>query len=318
MDRMNINHLAIFHAVAEEGNISRGAVRLFISQPAVSKQLAELERSLGTRLFDRLPKGVRLTEAGQLLHSHSVRLFAVEAEAERALAELHGLQRGRLAIGASTTIGNYLLPEILARFHGHYPGIEIALEIGNTEVIQHRLREGKLDLGLTEGLVDSKELEAEVFLEDELVAIAAPDHPLLKRKNISLRRLCREPFVLREPGSGTRAVVERALAGQGFTVLKALSLGSTEAIKRAVATGVGVAIVSRLSIAVEVETGRLVVIPVSDLSLRRPLHRLQISDRHQGQAVQAFLALLATQTKPTNDSAEPSDRCGPHTGRPAL
>ena len=293
---MNLNHLAIFHAVAGEGNISRGAERLFISQPAVSKQLAELERHLGTRLFDRLPKGVRLTEAGTLLQAYSSRLFAVEAEAERALAEMQGLQRGRLAIGASTTIGDYLLPSILVRFYARYPGIEIVLEIANTEVIQQKLLAGTLDLGLTEGFVEAEELEATVFLEDALVVIAAPDHPLVNQCPVTLERLCWEPFVLRELGSGTRAVVERVLNERGFVRHTALSLGSTEAVKRAVAAGAGVAIVSRLSIANEEEKGHLVVIPISDLAIRRPLHRLQVRGRYEGQAVGAFLKNLAEET----------------------
>lgn len=289
---MNLNHLTIFHAVAEERNITRGAERLFISQPAVSKQLAELERHLGTRLFDRLPQGVRLTEAGALLYAHSRRLFAIEAEAERALAELQGLQRGRLAIGASTTIGVYLLPEILARFHLKHPGIEIALEIANTEGIQRHLLEGTLDLGLTEGFVASEEMVIEVFMEDELVAITAPGHPILKEPSVTIKRLCEEPFVLREPGSGTRAVVERTLTEKGLNVHPIMSLGSTEAIKRAVAGGAGVAIVSRLSILVEQEIGRLVVVPVSDLRIVRPLHRLSLRGKYETNASRAFQTSL--------------------------
>ena len=152
---MNLNHLAIFLAVAESGSIGGGAVRLHISQPAVSKQLKEFEHTLGLPLFDRLPKGVRLTAAGEQLLVFARRVAAAEGAAEQTLAELRGLHAGRLAIGASTTIGNYLLPALLAQCRQTWPGIEIALEIANTDVIQHKLLENSLDLGLTEGFVEN-------------------------------------------------------------------------------------------------------------------------------------------------------------------
>lgn len=285
---MNLNHVALFLAVAEEGSISRGADRLFISQPAVSKQLAELERSLGTRLFDRLPKGVQLTEAGEVLLGYARRLFALEKEAETVLSELQGLARGRLAVGASTTIGGYLLPGILAGFHRRYPSIEVHLEIANTDRIQQLLMEGILDEGLTEGFADSPELEAEVFLEDELVAVAAPNHPLLEEGPVTVERLCREPFLLRERGSGTRAIIEQALKERGIVLEPAMTLGSTEAIKRAVANGVGISIVSGLTLGLEREAGRLTVVELSDLSIRRPFHRLRLRGKQESHAVRAF------------------------------
>lgn len=285
---MNLNHLAIFHAVAREGSVTLGAERLHISQPAVSKQLQEFERSLGAPLFDRLPRGMRLTESGELLVGYARRLFGQEAEAEAALVELRGLERGRLAVGASMTIGGYLLPDVLARFHQEYPGIDMRLEIANTEEVQQRLIEGTLDVGLTEGFLEHPELEAAVFREDEMVVIAPPDHPLLLEGPVTAERLCREPFVVREEGSGTRAVVERAFAERGLALRPVMSLGNIEAIKRAVAAGVGVAMVSALTVGLELETGRLSVVSVIDLSVRRPLHRLHLRGRHQGRAALAF------------------------------
>jgi DNA-binding transcriptional LysR family regulator len=147
---MNINHLAIFHAVAEEGSLTRAAERLHVSQPAVSKQLRELEKSVGMALFHRLSKGVRLTEAGELLAGYARNLFAIEAEAEHALGELRGLERGRLTVGSSTTIGMYLLPQVLAHFHRQFPRIELHLEIANAEQIRQRLTDNTLDLALSE------------------------------------------------------------------------------------------------------------------------------------------------------------------------
>src|SRR5579884_2162586 len=136
---MNLHHLSIFKTVCEEGGISRGAKRLLISQPAVSKQLQQLERAIGTQLIDRAPGGLRLTQAGELLLEYARRIFSVENEAERALSQLRGLRRGRLAVGASMTIGVYLLPELLAAFRRKHPSIELHCEIGNTKYIQDLL-----------------------------------------------------------------------------------------------------------------------------------------------------------------------------------
>jgi DNA-binding transcriptional LysR family regulator len=289
---MNYNHLMIFLAVAEEGSISRGADKLCISQPAVSKQVQLLEAALQTKLFEREPKGVRLTDAGELLLGYAQQLSRLEREAAQALAEMAGLGRGTLTVGASLTIGGYLMPEILAEYGRRYPNIILTLEIANTEVIQRLLLDGKLDLGLTEGFAEEAGLETVVFAEDELVAIVPPTHPLLSESPVTAERFLREPLILRETGSGTRAVLERALAERGLSARPVMSLGSTEAIKRAVAAGAGVAVVSRLALSLELETGRLVLLPLSDLTLRRPLHRLQRYGAYESHAVQAFRAML--------------------------
>ena len=272
---MNYNHLMLFLAVAEEGSVSRGADRLCISQPAVSKQIQSLEAALKTKLFAREAKGMRLTDAGELLLGYAQRLAGLEREAEHALAEMQGLARGTLTVGASLTVGAYLMPELLAAYGRRYPNIALTLEIANTEAIQKMLIEGKVDIGLTEGFADAPDLDASVFAEDELVAIAPPSHPLLAESPIPLERFLQEPLILREPGSGTRAVLERALSERGLSVTPLMSLGSTEAIKRSVAAGVGLAVVSRLALSLELETGRLALLPLSDLTLHRPLHRLR-------------------------------------------
>ena len=289
---MNRNHLALFHAVAQAGGISRGAERLHVSQPAVSKQIKELEDALGIRLLERLPRGSRLTDGGKLLAQYVQRMAVVEEETARAIEEFRGLKRGRLAVGASTTIGAYLLPQVFGEFHRQHPDIELRLEIANTETIQNQLMEGSIEVGLTEGLMEAEHLDSEVFHEDELVAIAPRGHPLLKQKRVTARELCREPFILREAGSGTRAVVERALGKRGLTVKPVLSLASPEAIKRAVIAGVGVAIVSRLAIGCELQIGSLVVIPVKDLVIRRPLHLQKLQSKSPSPAVCQFLKLL--------------------------
>jgi DNA-binding transcriptional LysR family regulator len=289
---MNRNHLALFHAVAQGGGISRGAELARVSQPAVSKQIAELEAALGVDLLERLPRGCRLTEAGALLADYARRWLAVEAEAERAIAEYRNLKRGRLAVGASLTIGAYLLPRAIAEFHRRHPEIELHLEIANTERIEQALLDGAVDLGLTEGPLGHQDLDSQVFFRDELVAIAPAGHPLLRRSPATVRELCHEPLILREKGSGTRAVVEEALRRKGIDVVPLLSLASPAAIKNAVAAGLGVAIVSRLIIGPELASGQLGVVKLKDLTIHRPFHRQRMKDRRESPSVKGFLEVL--------------------------
>jgi DNA-binding transcriptional LysR family regulator len=289
---MNRNHLALFHAVAQAGGISRGAAAARISQPAVSKQIAEFEAALGVRLLERLPRGCRLTGAGKILADYAHRWRSLEQEAVRAMEEYRGLKRGRLAVGASMTIGGYLLPEAVSEFHRRFPEIELQLEIANTQRIQRALLEGTIELGFTEGPLESEELESTVFFQDELVVIAPAGHRLLQRRCVPVREICREAFILREEGSGTRAVAERALRRKGFKIKPLLSLASPEAIKNVVAAGMGIAIVSRLTVALELQSGSLGVVPLKDLSMHRPLHLQQIRGRLPSPASAKFLEVL--------------------------
>jgi DNA-binding transcriptional LysR family regulator len=289
---MNLNHLAVFHAVAQTGSMTLGAERLDISQPAVTKQVQELEGALGVHLFDRIGRRVHLSQAGEILADYARRLFALAHEAEDAMADVRAVKRGKLLIGASTTIGTYLLPGVLAEFWRRQPRIELRVQIENTEQVHRRLAAHELDLGLTEGLMEDEELQAEVFHKDELVVIAAPEHRLAGHHRVALSAVREEPFILREPGSGTRAVEERALARLKLPIRVAMALGSTEAIKRVVAEGVGLAIVSRLAVATECAAGNVVVLPVAGLHISRPLHLVRRKGRRDGPALQAFCAVL--------------------------
>jgi DNA-binding transcriptional LysR family regulator len=289
---MNLNHLAVFHAVAQAGGMTRGAERLEVSQPAVSKQVRQLERALGVRLFDRIGRRVHLSRAGEALADYARRLFALADEAQAAMADVRAGGRGRLAIGASQTIGTYLLPGVLAEFWRRHPRVELLVQVANTEQVHRRLAGLELDVGLTEGFVEEGELEAEVFHRDELVVIAAPGHRLAGQRRVPLSAVREESFVLREPGSGTRAVEERALARLKLPVRGVMELGSTEALKRVVAEGVGLAIVSRLAVAADRAAGTLVVLPVAGLRIERPLHLVRRKGRRDGPALQAFCAVL--------------------------
>ena len=289
---MNFNHLSVFHAVAEERSISRAADRLMVSQPAVSKQLSELERSLKTKLVDRLPRGVRLTASGELLIGYARRIFAQAEEAERAMGELAGGRRGRLAVAATPTIGTYWLPSLLVKYRRTHPGVEMRMEVHPTTTITRLLLDGAVDVGLAESAAEGEGINSSVFMKDRMTAIAPPKHPLAKRASISAEELCREPFVVRELGSGSKSLVERALLERGLTVEPVMTLGSTEAIKRAVMEGVGVAIVSGLAIRLEVAAGKLAELRVKGLSVERPCYLLTATGRSPSVAVNGFVRMV--------------------------
>jgi DNA-binding transcriptional LysR family regulator len=292
---LNLNHLRVFRSVSETNSITEAARVLHISQPAASKQLAELEAHLGVALFERRPRGVRLTAAGEVLSRHARRLFQEEEAAEAALEALLGLDLGHLSLAASTTIGSYIVPAVFGDLHAQHPNVKLQLEIGNAARVEELVLGGQLDLGLSEGTPLSESLHVEVFTHDRMVLIAAPEHPLAvqaERGALEARVLESVPFIVRERGSGTREVVEAALERRGLRVAPVMSLGSTEAIKNAVARGLGVALVSSLTIELELSSGRLRAIELSDLAIRRALHLLTLEGKPPSPAATEFLRLL--------------------------
>src|SRR5690349_8448570 len=175
---LNLNHLRVFRSITETSSITEGARRLHISQPAASKQLADLEAQRGGALLERLPRGVRLTAAGEVLGRHARRLFQEEEAAEAALEALLGLDLGHLSLAASTTIGSYIVPAVFGELHAAHPNVKLQLEIGNAARVEELVLGGQLDLGLSEGTPVSESLHVEVFTHDRMILIAAPDHPL--------------------------------------------------------------------------------------------------------------------------------------------
>jgi DNA-binding transcriptional LysR family regulator len=288
---MNRNHLAIFRAVAEAGTVSKGADLLMVSQPAVSAQISAFEKLLKIRLFDRLPRGVRLTQAGEVLLDYARRMDLLEADALRAIDDLTGIRRGRLAVGASRTIGAYRLPSLLGAFGKGHPQIELVVHIENTTEIHQLLLARTIEVGLTEGVVEHPDLVSRIFESDELIAVAPPGHPLTKRPTTAAQ-VCKQPLLFREVGSGTRVVLERALATRRLAPKPVMSLGSPEAIKRAVAAGLGLAFLSRLVVQDELTQKKLAKIQITDLKIVRPLHVVRLRNTAASPASLAFEALL--------------------------
>lgn len=289
---MNLHHLRVFAAVAEQRGFSRAAAALHLSQPAVSKAVRQLEREVGVPLVERAGRASRLTMAGERLAARARELLGVEAAAEEELRALRGLEAGSLRVGASTTIATYLLPPILARFHEAHPAIAQRVVSANTRAIARALLERRLDVALVEGPVEHSRIEAIRWREDELVVIAPPDHPLVARRKVRAAELEPERFIVREQGSGTRAVAERALAKHGVRPRAALQLGSTEAVKQAVAAGLGLAIVSRSAAADQLELGRIALVPLRGVALGRTLTELRLVGRMPSAAAAAFASFL--------------------------
>ena len=292
---INLHHLEVFHAVAVSGSLTAAARELGTSQPAATKQLRLLEETLGTALLDRLPRGVRLTAAGELLERHARALFAQRDRALAELAELKGLRRGRLELSASLTVGSYLLPGILARFRSLHPEVAVRVSVGNTREGLARVRDGEVDAALVEGPVELEGVEAKEFARDELVVAAPAGHLLARRRGpVPLRRILSEPLIEREEGSGTREILERELSRLGVDWKPSLVVGGTEAIKGLVAAGMGLAVLSRLAVAAECRDGRLAVLRVPELSLGRALSVVQPSGRTPSPALAEFLSLLTS------------------------
>jgi DNA-binding transcriptional LysR family regulator len=290
---LNLHLLRLFAAVVKQGSFSRAAAVLFISQPAVSKAVQQLERQVGSTLLDRSGTGVVLTAAGETLYRYAEQIFLTEQAAELELARLQGVQQGKLALGASTTIGVYRLPELLARFAEHYPHIHIFLDIGTTYEIASRLLETPLDLALVEARVVDDRLNVTPLWEDRLLVIAPPGHALAHQPRVTLAEALAQPFIGREPDSATRVYIESQLQARGIGLPVTMEAGSNEAIKQMVRVGLGLAMVSETTIQAEVTAGTLIALPVPELVIVRHFSLLQVAKRPHSTSALAFLSVLA-------------------------
>ena len=242
---LTLHRLELFLAVLDSGGVSRAAQARRLSQPAVSEHLRGLEAFFGVALFERAGRGVRPTAAAGLIEPFVRQALGLVTSAEHAAIELRGLRAGAVAVGASTTPGTYLLPEVLGRFHKAHPQIALTLRIGDTREVEQWVVAGFVELGVIGAAPVSPGLAAEPWVKDELVAIVGRRHPLARRRTLSASALTGEPYISREEGSSTRAVAERSLADLGVTLRPVMELGSTEAVREAVAAGLGVSVVSR-------------------------------------------------------------------------
>lgn len=290
---LNLHLLRLFSAVVRTGSFSRAADLLHISQPAISKGVRDFELQVGCRLLDRTPKGVRPTREGQALARHADTLFAAERAAEDELLSLRNLDSGSLRIGASTTIATYMIAGYLGAFQRAYPGIELHVVSANTSDIADLMVAHEIEIALVEGPVEDDNLTSEPWRTDVMALIVAPQHRFaVAGVPIDCRLLEDEILIVREPGSGSREVVASALAACGVEPKRTLEIGGTEAIKQAVAAGVGVAIVSTATIEDQVRLKRLQVIPIRDVHIERTLWQLRTPGRLEVPAAIAFERMI--------------------------
>jgi DNA-binding transcriptional LysR family regulator len=295
---MTLRQIESFLALARDGSFTRAARRLHLSQPTLSEHVQELERELGTPLFARRYRQVVLTEAGRTLEPYASRVMATLESAGQAVAELDGLQHGSLVVGASTTPGIYVLPRIIGRFRVAYPGITLSLQIANSRAIEERVRAAHLEVGVVGGhLLAAGEQCLTAGLIDELVLIVPPNHAWAKRGTIGLDHVSAEPLLMREDGSATRHVTERALRKAGVQWRVAMELDHTEAIKQAVMAGLGVAVVSAHAVRREVAVRHLAAVRVRGLELRRHFHVIHGEGRPLSGSARAFVSLLEAEAK---------------------
>ena len=289
---LTLRQLRTFKTVADISSFSLAAQRLKLSQPSVSYQVKELEEALGVPLLDRLGKRVQLTEAGRLLYNYARRMLDVLDEATVAMEEMRGIQRGTLRVGASTTVGIYLLPAALGAFKKLHPGLVISLEIGTRARVQEQVLRNELDLAVVGPALKDPELAIIPFVSDELVVVAPSGHSLAGRKGLTLKDLADQPFIMREAASGSRWSLEKAARKAGARLTVAMELGSNGAIKHAVESGLGLAVLSRYACALELASGRLVELEVRGFPIRRDWHIVHLRKRKLPSSVQAFIDFL--------------------------
>src|SRR5271165_4750982 len=282
---MNLHSLRLFTAVAERGGFTAAGRQLRVSQPAISKAVRQLEAQLGTQLLVRSARGVSLTEEGRVLLSHAQVLFGEERAAEEALADRRGLRCGSLRLGSSHTVASYFLPPILGAFHARHPAIELTLVAVNTRAVLEALLANTIELGVVEGPVSHARVEVSPWMEDELVAVVAPEHPLTQVRRLRAARLFQELYLIREEGAGTRDVVLAALRNRGVTPARLFEISENEVMKQLAAAGVGFAILSILAVQKEIARGELAALTVEDLVLRRTLTWLQVKGRRPSAAM---------------------------------
>jgi DNA-binding transcriptional LysR family regulator len=268
MDR----RLQVFHAVAKHLSFTKAGEALSMTQPAVTFQIRQLEEYFGTRLFDRMHGHITLTTAGTVAVDYAERILALSAELETRLKEMGGQIAGPLLVGASTTIAEFLLPRVLGEFKLRFPDVVPRLFVANSLAVQDRIVERSLDLGFIEGDSHLPSLASEVCCEDELQVVCAPSHPLARQTSLSGESLIGHAYISREPGSGTREVIDHYLEKAGVpsdSVRAVMEVSSPEALKSLVATGMGFSIMSRATVTKEIRLGILVQIPLAPRMLRQ-------------------------------------------------
>lgn len=277
--------LEVFYNVAKRLSFTKAAQELFISQPAVTKHIRELEEKYQSRLFERNGNKIELTSAGHILWKHAEQIFSIYRQAEFEINAVSQRNNGVLRLGASTTIAQYVIPPLLAQFHRKFPGVRVTLINGNTEWIEQALLKKEIDLGLIEGDSKNPQISYSEFLKDEIILVCSKSHPLAKVAEISLEQLRAIPLILRERGSGTLEVIEHAMGPLKIKLSDLqieMQLGSTEAIKSYLAHSECMALMSVHAVLKEVNSGELRVVDIAGLNIGRFFYLIHLQGKIDG------------------------------------
>lgn len=288
---MDIRDLQIFVSVARHLNYTRAAEEVHLSQPSVSVRMRQLERDLGSKLFEQLGKKVALTEAGQLLLPHAMRVIAARDGARHAIDELQGLERGSIRIGASTTPGMYLVPQTIAKFKEEYPKINVYLVVRDTRQIEEGIIRNDFDFGFVGGHLVGDEVDVLPWVTDELKLIVPMGHRFARKRTISHQELSNEKFIVREQGSATRAVVASHLRKLRIELETVMEIENPESLKKAVQSGLGIAFISAFAVETELKAETLVALDIRNLRMRRELKIVYRKDKHLSRAARAFIKI---------------------------
>ena len=296
MNQATLHQLKVFEAVARHNSFTRAAEELFLTQPTISMQVKQLTKAVGMPLFDQVGKRLYLTQAGEELVKTCREVFNKLDQFEMTVADLKGLKQGRLRIAVITT-AKYFVPRLLGPFCQRYPGIDISLQVTNHEHILNRLSDNLDDLYVMSQLPENIETTCKPILENPLVVIAPADHPLTHEKNISLERIGTEPFIMREPGSGTRKVVQNLFDERKISLKVRLDLGSNEAIKQAIAGGLGISVLSAHTLTLESPNSHLAVLDVEQFPIERYWYAVYPNGKQLSIVARTFLEYLLAEGK---------------------
>jgi DNA-binding transcriptional LysR family regulator len=284
---VTLRQLQVFEAAARQRSFSRAAAELHLTQPGVSMQVRELEEHAGTPLFERIGRAMHLTEAGSALLQHTHEVQRALKDAEDTLDALRGLRTGRLHLGVTST-AKYFAPRLLARFREQYPALALRLTVANRETVIEEVAGNTVDLAIMGRPPQALDTVAAAFAPHPFVIIAAPAHPLARRRRIPVTAIAALPFLVREPGSGTRSAMQRFLDEQGIAVPVAMEIGSNETIKQAVMAGMGVSFLSRHTIALELASRRLAILDVRGLPVMRDWFVVHLTAKTLSPTARAF------------------------------
>jgi DNA-binding transcriptional LysR family regulator len=286
---MHLNQLWVFYQVAKHKSFSQAAGALFLSQPSVSNQVKLLEEACGLKLFDRSGRNVELTNTGEILLSYAERIFSLAKEADSVIEEIKGLKAGGIRISASNTLGAHYLPDILDRFRKKHPQVEILMNVGYTQTVTEDILAFRSDLGLIGREVAHPNIVVIPLWEEELVLIVPADHPFAERRKIDLADLQGQPFIMSEKGSGVREITEKILAGAKVSVRVVMELGENEAIKRAVASGLGITLISATVARRELEAGQVRAVRLPGARILRRFNIIHHKDKYLSKLIRAFM-----------------------------